>query len=149
MGTGVANASDNCPGAANADQADGDGDGIGNACDECPAFAFTGAAGPTFPSIQCRVDALGMETAHLADGKMKRGLQKLFGGVKRGVDGAAAAGTGRPAKKKLGKGIKLLKRFGKKVGSRAGQAIPQTDRDAMTATVAGLVADATTLRNTL
>jgi len=38
-GDGVADGTDNCPGIANADQADGDGDGIGDACDNCPAVA--------------------------------------------------------------------------------------------------------------
>jgi len=38
-GDGVADAADNCPATANADQADGDGDGVGDACDNCPAVA--------------------------------------------------------------------------------------------------------------
>lgn len=38
-GDGAANASDNCPAIANADQADTDGDGLGDACDICPAAA--------------------------------------------------------------------------------------------------------------
>ena len=33
---GVGDASDNCPAAANADQADADTDGVGDACDNCP-----------------------------------------------------------------------------------------------------------------
>jgi len=33
---GVADAADNCPAAANSDQADGDGDAAGDACDACP-----------------------------------------------------------------------------------------------------------------
>ena len=36
-GDGAADATDNCPGVANADQADGDGDGVGDACDNCAA----------------------------------------------------------------------------------------------------------------
>jgi len=35
-GDGIKNDSDNCPEAANADQADFDGDGVGDACDLCP-----------------------------------------------------------------------------------------------------------------
>ncbi|HET8947059.1 MAG TPA: thrombospondin type 3 repeat-containing protein [Candidatus Polarisedimenticolia bacterium] len=38
-GDGVADAADNCPHAANADQADADGDGSGDACDDCPGLA--------------------------------------------------------------------------------------------------------------
>jgi|GEM_PF-2816977 len=35
-GDGVADDADNCPNAANADQADADGDGVGDACDDTP-----------------------------------------------------------------------------------------------------------------
>lgn len=35
-GDGVPDAADNCPGTANADQADADGDGTGDACDDTP-----------------------------------------------------------------------------------------------------------------
>lgn len=38
-GDGIADASDNCPTVANANQADGDGDLIGDVCDPCPADA--------------------------------------------------------------------------------------------------------------
>ena len=38
-GDGVANAVDNCPDDANADQANEDGDALGDACDPCPPFA--------------------------------------------------------------------------------------------------------------
>jgi hypothetical protein len=38
-GDGVNDSFDNCPNAANTDQADGDGDGVGNACDNCPTAA--------------------------------------------------------------------------------------------------------------
>ncbi len=38
-GDGVPDDEDNCPDAANPDQADTDGDGIGDACDNCPAVA--------------------------------------------------------------------------------------------------------------
>jgi hypothetical protein len=38
-GDGIADSIDNCPHAANADQADGDGDGVGNICDNCPTGA--------------------------------------------------------------------------------------------------------------
>lgn len=40
-GDGVADAADNCPAAANPDQADNDADGQGNACDPCPQDAAT------------------------------------------------------------------------------------------------------------
>jgi hypothetical protein len=42
-GDGVPNASDNCPGVPNADQADADGDGKGDACDACPNYPNPGA----------------------------------------------------------------------------------------------------------
>lgn len=35
---GIADALDNCPNTANADQADADNDGVGDACDVCPGF---------------------------------------------------------------------------------------------------------------
>jgi hypothetical protein len=38
-GDGIANAVDNCPSVANADQHDEDGDGLGDVCDPCPPFA--------------------------------------------------------------------------------------------------------------
>jgi hypothetical protein len=44
-GDGVADVNDNCPLAANANQADDDGDGIGNACDPNPNDGPTGDSG--------------------------------------------------------------------------------------------------------
>ncbi len=44
-GDGVADAEDNCPSLANADQADADGDGAGDACDDCPNDADDDADG--------------------------------------------------------------------------------------------------------
>ena len=41
---GVLDDRDNCPNAANADQADADNDGVGDACDNCPAVANPGQA---------------------------------------------------------------------------------------------------------
>jgi predicted dienelactone hydrolase len=59
-GDGVPDATDNCPGTANADQADADGDGTGDACDshsfggfhqpvDNPPTINTGRAGGTYP----------------------------------------------------------------------------------------------------
>ena len=42
-GDGVANASDNCPMLANANQANEDGDPFGDVCDNCPPFPSMGA----------------------------------------------------------------------------------------------------------
>ncbi len=42
-GDGIADAGDNCPGTANADQADNDRDGIGNVCDDTPNGGGGGA----------------------------------------------------------------------------------------------------------
>src|SRR2546430_1498627 len=42
-GDGVCDADDDCPLAADPDQADADGDGIGDACDPCTGAAITGA----------------------------------------------------------------------------------------------------------
>ncbi|MFN3198302.1 MAG: fibrinogen-like YCDxxxxGGGW domain-containing protein [Bradymonadia bacterium] len=44
-GDGVNDDVDNCPNAANADQADGDADGVGDVCDACPADATNDADG--------------------------------------------------------------------------------------------------------
>jgi hypothetical protein len=45
-GDGWWGATDNCPRATNAAQADGDGDGIGDVCDLCPATAAGATVGP-------------------------------------------------------------------------------------------------------
>lgn len=42
---GVCDGDDNCPQAANADQADGDSDGLGDSCDACPTDASNDADG--------------------------------------------------------------------------------------------------------
>src|SRR4051794_38756186 len=46
-GDGVPDASDNCPAAANADQADSDGDKIGDACETLPSGTIPAVAGRT------------------------------------------------------------------------------------------------------
>ena len=46
-GDGVADAIDNCPDTANADQADSDGDGFGDVCDPFPMCANCGPMGLT------------------------------------------------------------------------------------------------------
>ncbi len=43
-GDGIPDASDNCPGAANADQSNSDTDGLGDACDNCPTVSNAGQA---------------------------------------------------------------------------------------------------------
>jgi hypothetical protein len=43
-GDGIADASDNCPNTANADQADSDMDGVGDVCDNCPDIANSSQA---------------------------------------------------------------------------------------------------------
>lgn len=54
---GLANADDNCPLNANADQADGDADGVGDVCDACPATQCSSgcipAAPPSLPEDLC------------------------------------------------------------------------------------------------
>jgi hypothetical protein len=45
---GIVNLDDNCPGTANPDQADNNGDGIGNACSLAPTAASVGISGQVF-----------------------------------------------------------------------------------------------------
>lgn len=51
---GICAPTDNCPSAANADQADGDTDGVGDLCDNCPSSAN---AGQTDSDVDSRGDA--------------------------------------------------------------------------------------------
>jgi hypothetical protein len=55
-GDGVGISCDNCPGLANPDQADADGDGVGDACDNCTMCTVC-SSGCDFTSIQAAVDA--------------------------------------------------------------------------------------------
>jgi uncharacterized repeat protein (TIGR01451 family) len=148
-GDGVGDGSDNCPGVANPTQADADGDGIGDACDLCPSIPYVGPDAATFPSIKCRVEGLTLATGALPSGKVKRQLQAIVKGVKSGVDGAAAAGHGKKARKKLGKAVKLLKRCNRKLASRGAHSLPSAERDSMTAISTSIQASAATLGGTL
>jgi hypothetical protein len=55
-GDGVGDNSDNCPGLANADQADADSDTVGDLCDECTDTDDDGYGNPGFAANTCGVD---------------------------------------------------------------------------------------------
>ena len=53
---GIASANDNCPDAANADQADADHDNVGDVCDTCTDIDQDGFGDPGFPANTCAQD---------------------------------------------------------------------------------------------
>ena len=55
-GDGYFDVNDNCPGEANADQADSDWDRVGDVCDECTDSDGDGFADPVLPASTCEVD---------------------------------------------------------------------------------------------
>ena len=72
-GDGVRDARDNCPGVANADQADGDNDDAGDACDNCPDDPNADQAdgdgdGPGDACDNCPEDANAGQEDHEDDG---------------------------------------------------------------------------------
>jgi hypothetical protein len=85
-GDGAADAEDNCPAVANADQADADGDGAGDVCDNCPGVAnpdqvdgdADGVGDLCEPVVFRRGDADGLGSVQLTDAVGL--LNFLFGG---------------------------------------------------------------------
>ncbi len=83
-GDGIADASDNCPSTANADQGDCDGDGIGNACDNNPGCTSGGggggcqAAGPVAPGAAWPAALLLLLPLVVVATRRKKGDRTLF-----------------------------------------------------------------------
>lgn len=90
-GDGVADAEDNCPGAANAEQRDADGDGEGDACDAAPLCHPSASDGVVeFPSVDW--DLTGVALPQIID----NGWAPVLGGLAAGdVPSASALVLGR------------------------------------------------------
>lgn len=90
-GDGIRNADDNCPGVANEDQLDGDGDTVGDACDVCLAAGFSDdLADYDGDGIACAEDPCPF------DGPTPTDPAAMVGPVSEiVVSGANVAGTGR------------------------------------------------------
>jgi hypothetical protein len=107
-------------------------------------------SGASFPSVRCRLDELATAVGvGVPPGKLATRLGALLQTARGAVERAeqhAAAGKTRPLRKQLGRAIRALSRFVRKLQGRAAGTLDPAVRDAFFAAAAALRVDLTTLR---
>jgi hypothetical protein len=117
------------------------------------AFQATCASAATYASIGCRLGVLAAGTNGLPAGKLARKLARLLAGAQQQLakaEQSAAAGKTRPAKRRLGKTAKAVRKFGKLLASRkAERQLDEATRAGLRLAAEPVVADVAVLRGTL
>lgn len=100
----------------------------------------------TAASVLCRLAALAQAVTAATSEPLTPPLAALAGKAVEAVQAAEAAATPRLRKKELGRAVKALGAFGKKLRSRKAKALEQSVRDQLAATAAAIRADVKAMR---
>jgi hypothetical protein len=104
------------------------------------------APAATSASVLCRLDALTQAVANATTDPLKTQLTGLIAKAAAGVQAADGAAKTKLRKKSLGRALKALGSFGKKLKSKKAKSLDQGVRDQLAASADGIKADVKTLR---